>query len=161
MQREVDALASMGHDLEVVRIEVLETRLNYLSGRELVVSAVRRFKPDVVHVHYGLTLMAIPGGLQAPVITTFHGSDLAIPWQRWVAERMLGKVAHAIVVAPEMREVLLRRQVPTTVIPCGVVQTQAARISRDEARSQLGLGSDHPRALSVVPSSSREAIRLV
>ena len=141
VQREVDALAGLGHELDVVRIEVLRTRLNYLSGRGRVLSAVRRFEPDIVHVHYGLTLMAIPRGLSAPIITTFHGSDLAIPWQRWVSKRMLAKIAHAIVVAPDMREVPIRHEVPTSVIPCGVPRADAPLPSQGEARAQLGLSS--------------------
>src|SRR5204863_1044334 len=116
------------------------------------VHAGHRF--DVVHAHYGLTgWTALALGRRAPLVVTFHGTDLS--------HRVVGPLSRALArrvdVAAPVSSSLARlpggglpgagetRAAP--VLPCGVSLDRFGRRDRREARARLGLDPDRPHLL--------------
>lgn len=74
MRRQADALTQLGVELDVVSISGDRGRLDYYRGRERVREAIRRFRPELVHVHFGYTILATSREL--PRVVSFYGDDL-------------------------------------------------------------------------------------
>lgn len=138
VQREVEALRGVGHEVLVVHIDTAAARYRYLTGWRRVAEAFASFEPDIVHVHYGLSLAFLPRVRGVPVVCTFHGSDLAVRWQRLITRALLNRVDAAIVVAGWMTGMLSDRVASVTVVPCAVA-FEGPCPSREAARSALGL----------------------
>jgi glycosyltransferase involved in cell wall biosynthesis len=105
-------------------------------------AAVREYKPDVVHVHYGLTQI-VCSGLKGPRVVTLHGSDLTVWWQKALSTLLLlsrRRDVIAVVVSPHLLERLPGSvRARAHVIGCGV-DTAAfnPRIPSSEARHPVG-----------------------
>jgi teichuronic acid biosynthesis glycosyltransferase TuaC len=143
---QVDALREMdGLDVEVFafdpggasRFARAAARLRRTHGRHDF---------DLVHAHYGLSgWVALALGRRAPLIVTFHGTDLD--------HRVVGPLSRALaplvdVTAPVSAR-LARRGLPgagTTraapILPCGVNLDRFGPRDRREARRRLGLAAD-------------------
>jgi len=73
-----EGLAARGHELARAVVDTKGERLRHLSLAHDVVTAARRFRPDVVYAHF-----LVPAGLlavlgtRAPVVLTAHGQDVA------------------------------------------------------------------------------------
>jgi glycosyltransferase involved in cell wall biosynthesis len=105
-----------------------------------------RHRFDLVHAHYGLSgWVALALGRRAPLIVTFHGTDLS--------HRVVGPLSRALaplvdVPAPVSAR-LARAGLPgagteraAPVLPCGVNLDRFARRDRRAARTRLGLAAD-------------------
>lgn len=103
----------------------------------------RRSRFDVVHAHHGLggwTARALGGG--APLVVTFHGTDLE--------HRVVGRLSRALVRAGALPATvsadLARRRLPrdarVAVLPTGLDLDRFRPIQRAEARSALDLDPD-------------------
>lgn len=120
VERQVRAYTSLFSEDEVriVHIPTTACRALYAVGWFRVLLAYMRFRPQVVHVHYGLSLLlawAIPGRR----VVTFHGSDLSVAWQRRLALWFLRPHDVAIVVSSHLAS-LLPAGTEYVTIPCGV-----------------------------------------
>ena len=101
---------------------------------------------DLVHAHYGLSgWVALALGHRAPILVTFHGTDLA---HRIVGPLSRGLVRRIDVAAPVSAR-LARAGLPgsadvrpTPVLPCGVNLDRFGPRDRGEARARLGLDPD-------------------
>jgi glycosyltransferase involved in cell wall biosynthesis len=101
---------------------------------------------DVVHAHHGLggwTARAL--GARAPLVVTFHGTDLEHP----VVGRMSQALARAVALPATVSANLARRRLsgagatrPVAVLPMGIDLDRFRPIPRQEARSALGLDPD-------------------
>lgn len=144
--REVEAIRRLrgDWDIEVLRVDTVAKTSRYLTGIRDFRQHIQRFLPDVVHVHYGLSLifsMATP----VPRAVTFHGSDLAVPWQRYISTGLLRRDDAPIVVAHHMLDSLRPDQrTRARVVPCGVDTTV------------FNLGDESPRP--PVQKGSREIV---
>jgi glycosyltransferase involved in cell wall biosynthesis len=98
---------------------------------------------DVVHAHHGLggwTARAL--GSDAPLVVTFHGTDL----EHSVVGRMSQALARIATLPATVSTNLARRRLPragreqrVAVLPVGIDLDRFRRIERSEARMQLGL----------------------
>ena len=140
VQREVDQLRARGHEVEVYVVEGIRHASAYFTSIQRARAVERSFQPDVVHVHFGLTLIAALR-LESPTVVTFHGSDLTIPWKRTVSRSLADTADVAVVVAETLRSRVPAR-VPVTVIPCGVDLARLSPLPMGEARAALGLSAD-------------------
>src|SRR5260370_1321337 len=77
--RLADALRALGHVVEFFSLGHGGGALRYLRARARVAAAVQRYAPDVVHVHFGYSGLAVPA-LDVPVVTSFYGDDLNGTW---------------------------------------------------------------------------------
>jgi glycosyltransferase involved in cell wall biosynthesis len=96
---------------------------------------------DVVHTHFGLTAWPALAVRHATRVVTLHGTDLRHPRSRRITSAVLPRYDLVAAVSPE-----LAREVPgaggrrrVAVLPCGVALDRFVRMSRTEAREQLGL----------------------
>ncbi|HEX4720620.1 MAG TPA: glycosyltransferase [Thermoleophilaceae bacterium] len=106
----------------------------------------RRDRFDVVHAHHGLggwTARAL--GRRAPLVVTFHGTDLEHP----VVGRMSQALARVAALPATVSADLARRRLPgagrtrcVAVLPTGIDLDRFRPIPRTEARAQLGLDRD-------------------
>jgi glycosyltransferase involved in cell wall biosynthesis len=105
----------------------------------------RHTRFDVVHAHFGLTAwpaLAAPGRARA---VTLHGTDLVHPRSRAITLAALRFVDLVAAVSEPLAAEVPRRDV--AVLPCGVDVGRFKRISRTEARTELGLDLDRPYLL--------------
>jgi glycosyltransferase involved in cell wall biosynthesis len=101
---------------------------------------------DVVHAHHGLggwTARALGG--DAPLVVTFHGTDL----EHRIVGRMSQALARTATLPATVSANLARRRLPragreqrVAVLPVGIDLDRFRRIERAEARTQLGLDPD-------------------
>jgi teichuronic acid biosynthesis glycosyltransferase TuaC len=68
------ALRKQGHRIEIAELGV-GSPMRYLLARRRVADAIRALRPDLVHVHFGYSGLAVPR-TSVPIITTFNGDDL-------------------------------------------------------------------------------------
>lgn len=106
----------------------------------------RRDRFDVVHAHHGLggwTARAL--GRKAPLVVTFHGTDLEHP----IVGRMSRALARVATLPATVSSDLARRRLPragreqrVAVLPMGIDLDRFKPIPRSEARAELGLRPD-------------------
>ena len=111
----------------------------YLRELPLLRKAIRAYKPDIIHAHYGLCgLLANLATRRVPVVTTYHGSDIndqrayryarfsltLSKWNIFVSEKQVAKVQ------PKGKY---------SVIPCGVNMDLFDAADKQDCRKALGL----------------------
>ncbi len=77
--------------------------------------AVKKGKYDIVHAHFGLTLISTLL-VRKPVVITFHGSDLLVSPTKYISRLLAPTAAKVIVVAERLKESLGYGE----MIPCGI-----------------------------------------
>jgi glycosyltransferase involved in cell wall biosynthesis len=141
--REIDGL-----DVEVFAFEPGGAGRYARAARDLR-RAHRRHRFDLVHAHYGLTAWtALALGRRAPLVVTFHGTDLTHrvvgPLSRRVA-RMVdfpAPVSASLARLPGAGLPGAGVTMPAPVLPCGVNLDRFAPRDRRESRARLGLDAD-------------------
>ncbi len=90
---------------------------------------------ELVHAHYGLTGAVALSQRRAPVVTTFHGSDTVVPWQRAVSWAVARLTTPVFVSAEAAR----RLGCPGAfVVPSSVDLRLFQPVERRQARQALG-----------------------
>lgn len=137
-----------GDGVEVFFLETRMHPLGLLKARWRFKQLLRSYRPDAVMVHYGtVTALFTVLSSSAPVIVTFHGSDLnATPSDGRVRD-LLGRffsqmaaffAAGIITVSEQLRERLWWRREEAVVLPMGVDLQAFAPLDRSACRSDLG-----------------------
>lgn len=133
---QVDDLRSLGLDVEHVAFDGRARKAEYWRAIGVVRRALRGGRFDIVHAHYGFSgavaALALP---KVPLVTTFHGDDYEVAWQRCISTVVARKSA-AIVVNERGRRLLFKRR--AAVIPMGVDTKLFTPIEQAEARRRLG-----------------------
>jgi glycosyltransferase involved in cell wall biosynthesis len=75
VERQVTDLQALGADIEVVSIAGARGRWDYVGARARVRGAIARFRPELIHCHYGYTPLAVVG-MGVPYVVTLCGDDL-------------------------------------------------------------------------------------
>ena len=101
--------------IDVRVIEGERPRWAYLREILLLPAVVKKGRYDIVHAHFGLALVSILL-VSAPVVVTFHGTDLLVNPTKHVSRLLAPKASKVIVVAQGLRESLGYGE----VIPCGI-----------------------------------------
>lgn len=114
---QVDDLRRLGVEIAVLAFDARPRNREYVAAVPRLRRALREEHYDIVHAHYGLSGAVACTQLQTTTVTTFHGSDVWIPWQRTVS-RVVARRTHAIAVAPVVRAALGLDDAP--IIPCAV-----------------------------------------
>lgn len=117
VKEQVESMRECYPDLTIdVRvIEGERPRGAYLRDMFLLPGVVRKGRYDIVHAHFGLTLVSTVF-LRAPVVITFHGSDLLVNPTRQLSRLLAPMTSRAIVVAQRLKDSLGYGE----VIPCGI-----------------------------------------
>ena len=135
--------------IEGVEVEVFQFEpggLNYVTAARDLRRRHGHHRFDVVHAHHGLggwTARALGGG--APLVVTFHGTDL----EHTVVGRMSRALARAAALPATASADLARRRLPgagrtrrVAVLPTGLDMQRFRPIPRPEVREALGLDPD-------------------
>jgi glycosyltransferase involved in cell wall biosynthesis len=101
--------------IDVHVIEGYRPKAEYLREMLRLPAIVKKGRYDIVHAHFGLTLISLLL-VRAPVVVTFHGSDLLVNPTKHLSRLLAPKASKVIVVAQRLREHLGYGE----VIPCGI-----------------------------------------
>jgi len=140
-------LAARGHELARAVVDRRGGRVRHAALAYDVVTAARRFRPDVVYAHF-----LVPAGLlaslagRAPVVLTAHGQDVANAERSGLvraATRLAVRRAAAVVAVSDWLRTRLEAVVPEArgrveVIDCGVDLVRFAPRPASEARDLVG-----------------------
>lgn len=152
---QVDDLRRLGVDVSVVAFDARSHKQRYLMAAPRLRRALRLERYDIVHAHYGLSGALASLQLATPVVTTFHGSDAWVRWQRTVSW-LVARRTQPIAVAPAIATRLGVHDAP--VIPCAVDLDVFAPVERAEARRELGWPRVGPCVLFPAARSDRSKI---
>lgn len=142
IKRQIDALVSAGSgiEVEVCYVDTVHHKHRYLTGALSVYRAAQRFRPDIVHIHYGLTQLLCWPLRSAPTVITFHGSDLSIRWQRRISLALLKGKTRVVVVTENLKQWVDSAH-SVTSIPCGV-DWKTFRADRKNSRQRFGIDAN-------------------
>ena len=101
--------------VDVLVVEGYRSKLEYFRAMFRLPRIVTRDGYDIVHAHYGLTLISLIF-VRVPVVVTFHGSDLLVSPVKYLCKLLARKASKSIVVARRLRYELGYGE----VIPCGI-----------------------------------------
>ncbi|MCW3038463.1 MAG: glycosyl transferase group 1 [Solirubrobacterales bacterium] len=101
---------------------------------------------DVLHAHFGLTLVPAVALRGAPLAVTMHGTDLRHPRSGRVTRALLPLTALPAAVSSDLATEIAGAGVGrrVAVLPCGVDLERFVPIGRAEARRRLGLDPHEP-----------------
>lgn len=122
-------------------------RNEYIPATRRLRTLLRRERFDLVHAHYGLPGWCAKLAGAAPLIVTFHGTDvrhgIVGPLSRRLAWRvdLVAAVSRALF-APEDGRAGLPPVPGSAVLPCGPDLRRFGPIPRSQARRSLGLDPD-------------------
>ena len=120
--------------------------IGYLSNYKKLVKKIAKFRPDIVHAHYGFSGLLASLQRRVPVITTFHGSDINIPRNR-IFSFLASRLSSESIFVHESLPAEINYRKFRHLVPCGVdIKTFHPRGKRS-ARDQLGLEQDRMFAL--------------
>ena len=132
------------HGIEVDVFSFPPGRNEYVPATRRLRALLRRERFDLVHAHYGLPGWCAKLAGAAPLIVTFHGTDVRHgvvgPLSRRLAWRvdLVAAVSRALFTAEDGRPGL--PPVPgSAVLPCGPDLERFVPIPRARARAELGL----------------------
>lgn len=154
VQRMERALRGAGLEVAVEEVAGRRGPLDYARARRRVADAAKRWRADVVHLHFGYTFLASPS--THPRVVTFYGDDLngesrgngTITMKsrigRWVSLRAAEACERSIAVSERLRanigDVAVRAR--CAVIPDAVDTALFRPAPQAEARAALGLPAD-------------------
>lgn len=128
-----ESLRALGCDVEYFLV-----RGNYLCAVKALKQKIREYKPDIVHVHFGLS--AITAELQSlvPVVTTFHNGE-TLNWHVNLLTSLFSlRAKHVVYVAQHIYDLVYFKAKKFSIIPCGVNMDDCHVINQTTARQQLG-----------------------
>jgi len=114
--------------------------LNLLLGMVNILIKTTGRKYDLIHAHYGFNGTSSILRYKTPLITTFHGSDIHVKWQR-----MISKIPHrlgseSIFVSKNLFNLMGSKK--GIVIPCGVDLDIFKPLPKEEVRKELKIPLD-------------------
>jgi teichuronic acid biosynthesis glycosyltransferase TuaC len=117
VKEQVESMREQCPDL-TIDVRVIEgdrPKGEYLREMLRLPAIVKKGGYDIVHAHFGPTLVSLLL-VRAPVVVTFHGSDLLVNPTKHVSRLLAPKASKVIVVAQRLKECLGYGE----VIPCGI-----------------------------------------
>ncbi len=158
--QQVDFLRRAGADVEIFFFRGSKNPINYLKAWWRFNRTYKcRGQFDVVHAQFGQAAL-IPWPKRWPLIVTFHGTDLLgqlspdgrMTWQGrlliWLG-RNVARLADAVLIVSGQMKRNLPADMPVRIHPTGVDLEALPHLTRDEARTELGLSSEERLALFV------------
>ena len=100
--------------------------------------AIRDFRPDIIHAHYGLCGLLANYQRSIPVVTTYHGSDINDPRVLRLSKKCIHRSRFNIFVSQKNVDIA-RPQKDFALIPCGINLEDYPVMDKADARRQMGL----------------------
>lgn len=134
---QVEAIEKQGVDCEYLGVDGKGV-LGYLRQIPKLKRAIRDFRPDIIHAHYGLCGLLANYQRKVPVITTYHGSDINAPKAFRFSKKAIRRSRFNIFVSQKNVDIAHPRK-DFALIPCGICLEDYPIIDKAEARQQMGL----------------------
>ena len=112
--------------------------IGYLRQIPKLRKAIREFRPNVIHAHYGLCGLLANYQRRIPVVTTYHGSDINDPKVLLLSKRSIHRSRFNIFVSQKNVDIARPRK-DFALIPCGINLEDYPIIDKTDARKQMGL----------------------
>ena len=101
--------------------------VGYLRELPALRRIIRAEHPDIIHAHYGLCGLLANLQRMAPVVTTYHGSDINVPSILRISKIAMRLSAHnifvsarSVAIAFRLSPLASRLKKRSTLLPCGV-----------------------------------------
>lgn len=134
---QADALRQVGVEFDFFGVRG-KGALGYLSNRKNLLKKIKKFQPDIIHAHYGLSGLLANLQRKVPVITTYHGSDIHTGGTiLFLSKLSIWLSAYNIFVSKRLSDQSGYHGKKKAIIPCGINCTVFHPVNRDEARRQL------------------------
>lgn len=172
VQKQMESLMPLGVEYEVLFINGLESRWNYLRAYPEMWRRLRESHFDLVHAHFGLAGLVARGQFRLPLVVTFHGDDvlgqpirsghITVMGRFFQASSfLLAPLASAVVVqSREMRRKL--KLASARIIPCGIDLDLFRPADLQETRRALGLDLEKKYILFAYnPAEQRKRFDLI
>jgi teichuronic acid biosynthesis glycosyltransferase TuaC len=109
----------------------------YLKHLPRLIHQINLYKPDLVHAHYGLSALLASMQRLVPVIATFHGSDINIPWLRFLSKIAMKRSCWSVFVSQRLAR-LAGAKKNYSVISCGIDLNIFYPVNKLKARQKFG-----------------------
>ena len=143
---QIDSLRNLGVEIDVVFLDVKQSKWELLGGITEVRRKVHSERYDLAHVHFGYNGIPVSLQREIPFAVSFCGTDLASPKFRVISRWVSRRAAACIVKSEEMQQYL---DIPTNVVPNGIDLDHFQPMSKLRARQRLGLPEKGRLALFV------------
>lgn len=134
---QVEAIEKQGVECQVFGVNG-KGIVGYLSQIPRLKKAIRDFRPDLIHAHYGLCGLLANYQRKVPVVTTYHGSDINDPRVLRLSKIAIQRSRFNIFVSQNNVDVAEPRK-NFALIPCGINLEDYPVMEQSEARRQMGL----------------------
>ncbi|GAB3993238.1 hypothetical protein GCM10028807_27990 [Spirosoma daeguense] len=115
----------------------------YLSCLKQLTSQLKNQVYDCIHAHVAMSGMLANLQRQVPVITTFHGSDINLPFSRIIAALVDALSSKTIYISHQLsQKAMYTTPSKRSVVPCGVDFDVFVPRDKAQSRQQLGLSLD-------------------
>lgn len=148
VQAQVRSLQQAADSLDVQRVsfDARGRPWRYLTAAMAIRTALRTHRPDVVHVHYGLTFLPVWFARpRCPVVLTVHGTDVDHArfgrLTAWAVRRADSVIAVSVALAARLADRAGIDPDSIAAIPCGVDLDSRRPLDRAAARATLGLSA--------------------
>lgn len=136
---QVDAIEKKGVECRYFGVDG-KGIVGYLRQIPKLLKAIREFRPDIIHAHYGLCGLLANCQRRIPVVTTYHGSDINDPRVLRLSKRSIRCSRFNIFVSQKNVDIARPRK-DFALIPCGISLEDYPVIDKEDARRQMGLES--------------------
>lgn len=134
---QVDAIEKKGVECRYFGVDG-KGIVGYLRQIPKLLKAIREFRPDIIHAHYGLCGLLANCQRRIPVVTTYHGSDINDPRVLRLSKRSIRCSRFNIFVSQKNVDIARPRK-DFALIPCGISLEDYPVIDKEDARRQMGL----------------------
>ena len=102
---------------------------------------IAKFKPDIIHAHYGLCCFLANLQRKVPVLSTYHGSDINNAKTHWISKVAICLSKMNVFVSEKLRKIV-GSPLRSIVVPCGVDTTLFYPMDKQECRKALKMDKD-------------------
>ena len=134
---QVDAIEKQGVECQYFGVDG-KGIVGYLRQIPKLRKAIREFRPDIIHAHYGLCGLLANYQKSIPVVTTYHGSDINDPRVLRLSKKCIRRSRFNIFVSQKNVDIARPRN-DFALIPCGINLDDYPIIDKAEARQKMGL----------------------
>lgn len=143
IMEQVDALRSLGHDVQYVTAKKGGIG-GYVELYRNLKKAIREIKPDIVHAHYGICGLIANLQRQVSVVTTYPGSDINNRKVRPISVMAMRLSKYNLFMSKRQIAKVQRYAKPekTEIVRYGILSELFVEQDKVKARKAMGLESD-------------------
>lgn len=143
IMEQVDALRSLGHDVQYVTAKQGGIG-GYVELYRNLKKAIREIQPDIVHAHYGICGLIANLQRQVPVVTTYPGSDINDKKIRPISVMAMRLSKYNLFMSKRQIAKVQRYAKPekTEIVRYGILSDLFVEQDKAKARKAMGLDVD-------------------